>query len=171
MVYNITGTSYWAKVFPETAQENKYSIDVCNLDQATIKLCKELGLKVKNINDKREDHVSFWTYATFPDGSTKDLTVLDSALNPLKKLIGNTSKVSVEFNMKPWEYKGKSGKRGDLKALHVLELSEYNAPPGSTFKAVEGGYKTAPRPKVEAIADDEIPFDMPLPSMGEEAVA
>ncbi len=171
MVYNITGAAYWAKVFPETAQENKFSLDVANLDAPTVKLCKELGLKIKNTGDKRGDHVTFWTYATFPDGSAKNLTVLDASLNPLTKLIGNGSKVSAEFIMKPWEYKGKSGKRGDLKALHVTELMEYNAPAGSTFKAVEGGYKTTPAaPAAANWEDDQIPFDLPLLA-GDEAVA
>jgi hypothetical protein len=137
MTYSLRGKAYWAKVYPENASEGKLSMDLGLLTDQDIKMARDLGLKVKQ-DEMRGPHISLWNYATNFDGTPKTLRIVDAGLNPLKSLIGNGSDVYVEFRVKDWEYKGKTGKRAELGAVQVEKLVAFDKPPaGSTFKKLD----------------------------------
>lgn len=171
MTYSLRGKAFWSKVYPELAQENKYSIDLSLLDDKAVKFCKQLGLKVKKATeegDTRGEYISLWNYATNFDGTPKTLKVVDASLNTMKEAIGNGSMVHVEFKPKDWKYNNKKGIRAELLAVQVEELIPYGA--GSTLKPIEGGYVSTGIQAV--IEEDTPPFEMETfdGDVGQEAV-
>jgi hypothetical protein len=51
--------------------------------------------------------------------------LLDQDGNDIDVLVGNGSKVKVQFNPFDWEYAGNTGKSLDFQAMKILELVEY----------------------------------------------
>ena len=170
--YVLKGKSHWAKLYQHNASEGKFSIDLELLDKKDIEFCKGLGLKVKTATeegDKRGTFVSFWGYASLPDGSPKEMKVVDASLNKTDVLIGNGSIVNVSFYPKAWEYQKKKGVKGVLTGVQIVDLIPYG---GASFEKVEGGFTSNPtkssvkeEPQEEEVQsfkaykiDDEIPF-------------
>lgn len=135
--FAITGTAYWAKVQKPDPDTSKYTIDV-TLDDDAKDLLKSLGIAWRNKGDEKGDFFSPWKHSTDKDGNEKPLRVLDAQMNTFTGLIGNGSKVAVEFYPREWTYGTKKGIRPSLLTVQVLELVTYNASP---LKAVGGSEK------------------------------
>jgi hypothetical protein len=164
MVYTIKGKIHWAKLHPETAQEDKYMLDLQLLDEKSVAFCKQAGLKIKQAEkdgDTRGTFISLWTYMKDFDGQVKQFNVVDAELKPVAQYIGNGTVGIVEFKIKDWEYKGKRGKRAELMAVQVEELVTYAGKPGSSFKPLTKG--SAPSPQ---LSDNQV-----YETIGDEAVA
>ena len=65
--------------------------------------------------------------------------LLDGNKNPIDELVGNGSKVRVQYN--EWETSNKYGdfKGLDFQAMQVIDLVQYKSGDGSEFEAIEGG--------------------------------
>lgn len=126
---NITGVAYWAAVqAPNTTFEPVWTIDVCQLEDKTKAALEQLGLgdKIKNKDDDRGDFITIKQKTHGKNGNEfKAPTVKDADNRPFDGLIGNGSKVAVQFAIRPWEYAGKKGTAADLRQVQVLELVEY----------------------------------------------
>lgn len=149
--FAITGTCYWAKVQKPDPDTGKYSIDV-TLDDAAKDLLKSLGITWRNKGDEKGDFFSPWKHSTDRDGNEKPLRVLDADMNTFTGLIGNGSKVAVEFYPREWKYGTKAGIRPSLLTVQVLELVTYNASPLKPVSQMQQNDKTAKafEPKVKS---------------------
>ena len=77
-----------------------------------------------------------------PNGMIRQAPKLfDVDKKPLDELIGNGSKVKVQFSSYDWEYKGTVGKSLDFQAMQVLDLVEYEgrSPDGAELGFTEDG--------------------------------
>ena len=63
--------------------------------------------------------------------------LFDADKKQLDELIGNVSKVKIQFNPYDWESAGKTGNSLDFQAMQVLELVEYE---GRTPDGAELGF-------------------------------
>ena len=145
----ISGTAFWASlVRPNVKFAPTWQIDVCNLDDNTVKSLKSEGLKVKK-DDERGSYISLKRRVVKADNSRKDPPiVVDSRNNPWDDtvLIGNDSKVNVKFHTYTTE---QFGTHAELDKVQVIELVKYGSPEPE-FPVYEKGYVVG--------KDDEIPF-------------
>ena len=151
----ISGICQWAKVLGAPGpgyepHEKEWSIDV-EVDDATREYLTGLGVADKiRSKDGREDFIPFKRNELKKDGTpSKPIAVVDRNRQPWDetKLIGNGSRVAVQFTVDPWEYGRKSGIRLGLIKIMVLDHVPYGEDEFSEFTDTDG------------FDDDEIPFD------------
>ena len=130
----LQGLVYWCKVFEPDEMSGKYCLDLA-LSADGVKLCSELNIPIKNMNDDRGSYARFYAFAKDLDGNPVKFTeIFDAGMKAWDKgLIGNGSLVNVEFYPKNWEYGNKTGTRGTLLRLQVLKHIPYGA--GTQLKA------------------------------------
>ena len=139
----ITGIAMWASVQePNTTFDPKYCVDLIVSKEKAKKL-KEHGLKtvpVDKVSGASEfassgDRVLRIRKPVFSK-SGKELQkpyVIDANGNPFSELIGNGSKVTVEFNIFEYEAFGQKGKNAKLVGVKVLEHVPYHKDDGLDF--------------------------------------
>ena len=130
------GLAYWASVTtPNTRYEPVYQVNLV-VDQDTAEKYRAEGCSIRDMEEgpalviKRK--------VNGPNGMIRQAPKLfDADKKPLDELIGNGSKVKIQFNPYDWEYAGKTGKSLDFQAMQVLELVEYE---GRTPDGAELGF-------------------------------
>jgi len=151
----LRGKAYWAKVHEPVpnyfdATKIEYSINVGHLTDEDKEFLTGLNLGNKIKTDKKGvmgEFIEFkarnsYTVTNKQTGEKElrevEIPVVDKDLNPISPdvLIANDSEVIVSFNVRPWEFGGRSGTTADLKAVQVIDLAEYipNADPLADFK-------------------------------------
>ena len=152
----ITGKCKWASVTkPNTKFEPQYTIDVIVSD-AQKKNLENAGLTVKK--DKDGDQIlKVRRKVASMEGKPFDAPeVVDSAGNPFTKMIGNGSKVQVQFGIYDWEAFGNAGKNAWLNKVTVLEHVPYEAEDEMDFDT--GQVVQRVPVTVEQDFDDDAPF-------------
>lgn len=137
------GIAYWASVTtPNTKFEPVYTVDlVVSEDVASDFEAK--GYKVKEISNGDEvigRAITFKRKVNGPNGMVRQAPkLLDANKNPIDELVGNGSKVKVQYS--EWETSNKYGdfKGLDFQAMQVIDLVQYKSSDGSEFDAIEGG--------------------------------
>lgn len=137
------GIAYWASVTtPNTKFEPVYTVDlVVSEDVANDFEAK--GYKVKEISNGDEvigKAITFKRKVNGPNGMVRQAPkLLDVNKNPIDELVGNGSKVRVQYS--EWETSNKYGnfKGLDFQAMQVIDLVQYKSSDGSEFDAIEGG--------------------------------
>jgi hypothetical protein len=137
------GIAYWASVTtPNTKFEPVYTVDlVVSEDVANDFEAK--GYKVKEIFNGDEvigRAITFKRKVNGPNGMVRQAPkLLDANKNPIDELVGNGSKVKVQYS--EWETSNKYGnfKGLDFQAMQVIDLVQYKSSDGSEFDAIEGG--------------------------------
>ena len=134
------GLAYWASVtVPNRRYEPVYQVNLV-LDQDTAEKYRSEGYTVRDMEEgpalviKRK--------VNGPNGMIRQAPKLfDVDKKPLDELIGNGSKVKVQFSSYDWEYKGTAGKSLDFQAMQVLDLVEYEgrSPDGAELGFTEDG--------------------------------
>ena len=84
--------------------------------------------------------ITFKRKVNGPNGMVRQAPkLLDANKNPIDELVGNGSKVRVQYN--EWETSNKYGdfKGLDFQAMQVIDLVQYKSGDGSEFEAIEGG--------------------------------
>ena len=130
------GLAYWASVTtPNTRYEPVYQVNLI-VDQDIAEKYRAEGCTIRDMEEgpalviKRK--------VNGPNGMIRQAPKLfDADKKPLDELIGNGSKVKIQFNPYDWEYAGKTGKSLDFQAMQVLELVEYE---GRTPDGAELGF-------------------------------
>jgi hypothetical protein len=122
----VTGTAYWASVLtPNTKFEPVYSVDLV-IDQATADKFAAKGVPIKQMDEgpaiviKRKVNKA-------KGGTRLPPTLVDRRAIPLNAMVGNGSKVKVQYEAFDWEYAGKTGTSLDFVGMQVLELIEYSS--------------------------------------------
>jgi hypothetical protein len=115
----IRGTSMWARVLEGHPNNlsNKYQVDVCNLSSEVVKKLEDLGVPIKNDEERG-------TYVTAK--AVRPPKVMDASKRLWDDtLIGNGSTIKIAANPYDWTYKGKAGVGLGLNQLMVVNLVEY----------------------------------------------
>jgi hypothetical protein len=131
-----TGIAYWASVTSaNTTFEPVYCVELVVSDERA-NYWSEKGHKVKDFHIKNASGepeyigkaLSIKRKAYDNKGNARPAPRLfDASKEPLNELVGNGSKVNVQFN--PWEVENKFGKfKGmDFQAMQVMELERPNS--------------------------------------------
>jgi|TARA_R100001224_G_C3992319_1_gene139711 hypothetical protein len=137
------GIAYWANVTtPNTRFEPVYTVDLVVDDSAATNF-ESRGFKVKDlvINDEKIGRaITIKRKVNGPNGLVRNAPKLvDSNKNPIDDLVGNGSRVKVQYN--EWEVENKFGtfKGLDFQAMQVLDLVSYKSGDGDEFESLEGG--------------------------------
>jgi hypothetical protein len=137
------GIAYWASVTtPNTKFEPVYTVDLVVSDDVANDF-EAKGYKVKEISNGDEvigRAITFKRKVNGPNGMVRQAPkLLDANKNPIDELVGNGSKVKVQYS--EWETSNKYGnfKGLDFQAMQVIDLVQYKSSDGSEFDAIEGG--------------------------------
>ena len=137
------GIAYWASVTtPNTKFEPVYTVDLVVSDEVANDF-ESRGYNVKEITMNDEvvgKAITFKRKVNGPNGMVRQAPkLLDANKNPIDELVGNGSKVRVQYN--EWETSNKYGdfKGLDFQAMQVIDLVQYKSGDGSEFEAIEGG--------------------------------
>ena len=116
----VRGTAMWPRVFEGYPNElsQKYQVDVCHLDEDTVSELEDVGVSIKNDEDRGN-------YITAK--ATRPPRVMDAAKRSWSSdnLIGNGSTIKISAKPYEWQFKGKSGVGLGLNQLMVIEHVEY----------------------------------------------
>tara|TARA_X000001388_G_scaffold49989_1_gene36023 strand:+ start:641 stop:1078 length:438 start_codon:yes stop_codon:yes gene_type:complete len=137
------GRAYWANVTtPNTRFEPVYTVDLVIEDSVADEFLSR-GFRVKDlmINDEKVGRaITVKRKVNGPNGLVRNPPKLvDVNKNPMDDLVGNGSRVKVQYN--EWEVENKFGtfKGLDFQGMQVLELVSYKSGDGDEFDALEGG--------------------------------
>jgi len=137
------GRAYWASVTtPNTRFEPVYTVDLVVEDSVADDFLSR-GFRVKDlmINDEKVGRaITIKRKVNGPNGLVRNPPKLvDVNKNPMDDLVGNGSRVKVQYN--EWEVENKFGtfKGLDFQGMQVLELVSYKSGDGDEFDALEGG--------------------------------
>lgn len=137
------GIAYWASVTtPNTKYEPVYTVDLVVSDDVANDF-EARGFKTKEITMNDEvvgKAITFKRKVNGPNGMVRQSPkLLDANKVPIDELVGNGSKVRVQYS--EWETSNKYGdfKGLDFQAMQVLDLVQYKSNDGSEFEAIEGG--------------------------------
>ena len=139
----LEGKAYWASVTtPNTTFEPVWTVDLVVEDTVADDLLAR-GFKVKDLTIGDESvgrAITIKRKVNGPNGMIRKAPKLfDSSKVPMDELIGNGSRVKVQYN--EWETTNKYGafKGLDFQAMQVLNLISYKAGDGDEFESIEGG--------------------------------
>lgn len=132
----VEGNAYWASlVAPNTTYEPMYTINVV-VDEATAKDFAERGHSIREMEEGPA--VVIKRKVNGPNGMVRKAPrLLDADKNDVDVLVGNGSKVRVQYQEYDWTYNNKSGKGLDLQAVQIIELVPYKAADGDELLSDE----------------------------------
>lgn len=136
------GLAYWASVTtPNTRFEPVYSVDLV-VDENVASDFENRGFKVKTlkINDEEVGKaITIKRKVNGKKGPRNAPKLYNKNKEQIDVLIGNGSKVKVQYD--EWEVSNSFGKfKGlDFQAMQVLDLISYRTGDGEEFEAMEGG--------------------------------
>jgi len=125
----VEGNAYWASlVAPNTTYEPMYTINLV-VDEATAKDFAERGHSIREMEEGPA--VVIKRKVNGPNGMVRKAPrLLDADKNDVDVLVGNGSKVRVQYQEYDWTYNNKSGKGLDLQAVQIIDLVPYKAADG-----------------------------------------
>tara|TARA_X000001316_G_scaffold12100_2_gene5550 strand:+ start:455 stop:877 length:423 start_codon:yes stop_codon:yes gene_type:complete len=132
----VEGNAYWASlVAPNTTYEPMYTINVV-VDEATAKDFAERGHSIREMEEGPA--VVIKRKVNGPNGMVRKAPrLLDADKNDVDVLVGNGSKVRVQYQEYDWTYNNKSGKGLDLQAVQIIDLVPYKAGDGDELLSDE----------------------------------
>ena len=136
------GLAYWASVTtPNTRFEPVYSVDLVVDDEVATDF-ENRGFRVKTlkINDEEVGKaITIKRKVNGKKGPRNAPKLYNKNKEQIDVLIGNGSKVKVQYD--EWEVSNSFGKfKGlDFQAMQVLDLISYRTGDGEEFEAMEGG--------------------------------
>lgn len=139
----VEGTGYWVSATsPNTTFEPVYTVDLV-IEDSVADDFENRGFRVKDlvVNDEEVGRaITIKRKVNGPNGMVRKAPKLfDKDKIPLDELVGNGSKVKVQYN--EWETSNKYGdfKGLDFQAMQVIELVSYKTGDGDEFDTIEGG--------------------------------
>ena len=137
------GIAYWANVTtPNLKYEPMYTVDLVVEDEVANDF-ESRGFKVKTLTVSDEvvgRSINIKRKVNGPNGMVrKPPRLLDKSKEPIDELVGNGSRVKVQFS--EWEVDNKYGsfKGMDFQAIQVIDLVSYRSADGEEFDSIEGG--------------------------------
>ena len=136
------GLAYWASVTtPNTRFEPVYSVDLVVDDEVATDF-ENRGFRVKTLKINDEEigkAITIKRKVNGKKGPRNAPKLYNKNKEQIDVLIGNGSKVKVQYD--EWEVSNSFGKfKGlDFQAMQVLDLISYRTGDGEEFEAMEGG--------------------------------
>ena len=121
----------WAYLNTLNPQANKYTVDLCNLNERTVEALEGMGISVLTNSKKPEKGHYITCKSTYP------IVAEDESGTPINGGVGNGSKAIVMVKAYKWEWKNKTGISPTLMKLKVTDLVPYNAGTPSDDSAVD----------------------------------
>ena len=132
----LQGKVEWAKVHkPDTKFKPRYEITVVLSKQEAANF-KKAGVPLTQGDD------GAWRLKLIRNAEDKDgkpvspPIVVDRENNPFPDPIGNDSVCAIQYYVRDWTYKGKTGKSPVLMAVKVLELVPYKSKDTLEFESI-----------------------------------
>jgi hypothetical protein len=114
----------WAFLDTPNKMSGKYQVDLCNLSKSAIKALEDIGVNVRNKEDK-----GFFVTAKSANYAIK---TEDETGNPISAKVGNGSRGIALIKPFSYNVNGKKGVGVGINKLVVTKLVEYNAEPVDT---------------------------------------
>lgn len=114
----------WAFLTKQNPMAEKFTVDLCNLDDNAVKALESQGIRVAQKEGKGR-------YITCK--STREIIATDANGKTVSDVVGNGSKAEVLVRPYEWDFKGKKGVSPSLSSLKITDLVVYNA----GIKAIE----------------------------------
>lgn len=111
----------WAFLDTPNQMSGKYQVDLCNLSKNAIKALEEVGVNVRNKDDK-----GFFVTAKSKNYA---ISAVDQAGNPIAGKVGNGSRGIALIKTYPYNMNGKKGVGVGINKLVITKLVEYNPEP------------------------------------------
>jgi len=111
----------WAFLDTPNTMSGKYQVDLCNLSKNAIKALEEVGVNVRNKDDK-----GFFVTAKSKNYA---ISAVDQAGNPIEGKVGNGSRGIALIKTYPYNMNGKKGVGVGINKLVITKLVEYNPEP------------------------------------------
>jgi len=111
----------WAFLDTPNQMSGKYQVDLCNLSKNAIKALEEVGVNVRNKDDK-----GFFVTAKSKNYA---ISAVDQAGNPIEGKVGNGSRGIALIKTYPYNMNGKNGVGVGINKLVITKLVEYNPEP------------------------------------------
>lgn len=126
----------WAKVHrPDTKFKPRYEITAI-LSKADAQQFKKAGVPIQQ-GDDGAWRLKLQRNAEDKDGKAiEPPTVVDRENNPFKEPIGNGSVCAVQYYIRDWTYKSRTGKSAVLMAVKVLDLVPYKSKDDLEFESI-----------------------------------
>jgi hypothetical protein len=115
--FKIEADLMWAFLDTPNQMSGKYQVDLCNLSKNTIKALEEMGIPVRNKEDK-----GFFITAK---SKNYPITTVDSAGNKVTAKVGNGSRGIALIKPYAYNKNGKSGVAAGINKLTITNLVEY----------------------------------------------
>ena len=121
----VAGTFYWCSFAKPNEMSGKYQFDLGNLSDKAVKALEDMGLSVKN----KEDRGYYITIkSTRPiESVTEDDQIITGRDGEIVHLVGNGSKGYVVVGYYDWEFKGKKGRSPSARKVVIQDLIKYDA--------------------------------------------
>lgn len=125
----VAGTFYWCSFAKPNEMSGKYQFDLGNLSDKAVKALEDMGLSVKN----KEDRGYYITFkSTMPIESVDEAgNVITSREGEITHLVGNGSTGYVVASFYDWEFKGKKGRSPSARKVVVQNLVKYDSEGGT----------------------------------------
>ena len=111
----------WAFLDTPNQMSGKYQVDLCNLSKNAIKALEEVGVNVRNKDDK-----GFFVTAKSKNYA---ISAVDQEGNPISAKVGNGSRGIALIKTYPYSMNGKKGVGVGINKLVITKLVEYNPEP------------------------------------------
>ena len=111
----------WAFLDTPNQMSGKYQVDLCNLSKNAIKALEEVGVNVRNKDDK-----GFFVTAKSKNYA---ISAVDQEGNPISAKVGNGSRGIALIKTYPYNMNGKKGVGVGINKLVITKLVEYNPEP------------------------------------------
>lgn len=136
-IHAIKGTTFWCN-HSKPSKFGGYGVDLGRLDEKTVKGLKALGIPIKFDTDHEANAPDFKGYfVKLKNDAPVEARDMKGNSLPSTLVIGNGSQVWAAFRAKHWTHKdtGRSGVRGVLLGLKVVELQQYDPEADNRAKA------------------------------------
>lgn len=123
----LLGESMYAQVYKPNPY-GRFQIDVILKDADQLKKAESLGMTIKDDKYDGQSYVTLTRNAKDSNGETIDsIPVTDTNGKPVEELVGNGSKVVVQFKLFPYDNKYGKGLAARFFEVKVIDLVPYEA--------------------------------------------
>lgn len=147
----VTGIAMYPALARQNRMTGKYSMDITQLDDETVKALEEEGVNVKESDDKGRWILVKSDYKP----KVKDTKGNDVPDEVIQK-IGNGSKVSIPLKVYMTEYKKKKYYKVSLGTVFLRKLEEFQLAPD--FDDEDDDFVVDVNQSKDEFVDDDIPF-------------
>ena len=116
----VEATVMWAFLNRQNEMSGKYQVDLCDLDDESVKALQSIGVEVK-FNPEKEEKGRYITCKS----KNYPIPAVDKHGNEIDAEVGNGSKAKALISAYEWKFKGKTGVSPSIKKMVITDLVEF----------------------------------------------